>query len=208
MCFGGGRLWSGMAGGNALDRGDRQFVVYPPTIANTYHHLYKDIYNMWSIAKRAFATAAAETATGGTRQLRVTIVCPHQTFIKDTVARQVNVSTEDGDLGILAGHLPMVLQLRPGVIEVVPGADQADGNAKAVRLFGSGGFATVNPDSSLQVAAMEAVPVEQIDGERVKAGLAEAEQMAGKAQTEEEKMEAGIQLMVYKAMLAAVEKKP
>lgn len=158
---------------------------------------------MWSIARRAFATAA-DTAAAGSRQLRVTVVCPHETFIKDVVARQVNVSTEDGDLGILAGHLPMVLQLRPGVIEVIPAADQ--NSTKPVKLFGSGGFATVNPDSTLQVASMEAVPVDHIDGQRVRAGLQEAEQMVSRAKSDEEKVEAGIHVMCYKAMLAAVDK--
>lgn len=159
---------------------------------------------MWSaLLRRGYSTAAASAAEGA-KQLRVSVVCPHQTFIKDVIARQVNVSTEDGDLGILAGHLPMVLQLRPGLIEVV--SDQQADPSKALKLFASGGFVTVNPDSSLQVAAMEAVPVDQIDGQRVRTGLQEAEQMASKAQSDEEKVEAEIQVMVYKAMLAAVDK--
>lgn len=38
--------------------------------------------------------------------------------MKDQVVGQVNVSSTDGDLGILAGHVPLILQLRPGLVEV------------------------------------------------------------------------------------------
>jgi len=38
--------------------------------------------------------------------------------MKEQVVGQVNLSTTDGDLGILAGHVPVILQLRPGLVEV------------------------------------------------------------------------------------------
>lgn len=31
---------------------------------------------------------------------------------------QVNLSTTDGDLGILANHVPAILQLKPGLVEI------------------------------------------------------------------------------------------
>lgn len=46
--------------------------------------------------------------------------------MKDQVVGQVNVSSTDGDLGILAGHVPLILQLRPGLVEVF-----SDGPASA-----------------------------------------------------------------------------
>lgn len=35
-----------------------------------------------------------------------------------TVVEQVNLTTTDGDMGVLAGHVPSILQLRPGLLEV------------------------------------------------------------------------------------------
>jgi F-type H+-transporting ATPase subunit delta len=144
----------------------------------------------------------ADVSKTDTNRLCLTLVAPHQTFIKDRVVKQVNLSTEDGDVGILAGHLPMVLQLRPGVIEVFNDDEQKG----TERFFESGGFATINPDSSLQIAVMEAVTLDQIDHKLVESGLTEAEALAAKAKSDEEKVEAAIQLQVYKAMSVALGK--
>lgn len=151
-----------------------------------------------SIIKRHYDVDAA-TKTG----LRLTLAAPHQIFAKDSLVKQVNLSTEEGDVGVLAGHLPMVLQLRPGLIEIIP---EDGGGGSSSRYFASGGFATVNPDSSLQVGAMEAVPLEQLDDNRVMQGLAEAERMVQAARTPEDQAEADIHLQVYKAMAGALTK--
>lgn len=34
---------------------------------------------------------------------------------------------------------------------------------KIIRILGSGGFAIVNPDSSMQITAIEAAPLDQLD---------------------------------------------
>lgn len=101
-----------------------------------------------------------------------------QTFYSRTVVQQVNLTTSDGDMGILADHVPIVEQLVPGVVEVVFDA------GKSEKLFGwlpcsrrvrrqltllseivSGGFLAVNPDSTCNITAVEAVPLDQIDFE-------------------------------------------
>lgn len=53
-----------------------------------------------------------------------------QTFYSRTVVQQVNLTTSDGDMGILADHVPIVEQLVPGVIEIVFDA------GKSEKLFG------------------------------------------------------------------------
>ena len=106
----------------------------------------------------------------------------------------------------------MVLQLRPGVVQVIADAGAGQGgkgtNASNIpnKYFVSGGFATVNPDSTLQVAAMEAVPVDQLDKQRVEDGLKEAERLAANAKTDQDRVESAIHLQVYKAMLEAINK--
>ena len=66
------------------------------------------------------------------------------------------MSTTDGDLGILAGHVPVVLELKPSVLTLLNGAE-------SLKYFVSGGFAIVNPDSSLNINAVEAVTLDELD---------------------------------------------
>ena len=59
-------------------------------------------------------------------------------------------------MGILAKHVPAILELRPGVIELL-------GLSNTDKFFISGGFAVVNPDSTLNINAVEAVPLADLD---------------------------------------------
>lgn len=65
------------------------------------------------------------------------------------------MSTTDGDMGILAGHVPIVVELKPSVVTLI-GQDTK-------KFFVSGGFAIVNPDSSLNINAVEAVTLDELD---------------------------------------------
>jgi F-type H+-transporting ATPase subunit epsilon len=68
---------------------------------------------------------------------------------------QVDLPGSEGDLGVLAGHAPLVTALRPGIIVVFrEGGD--------LRVVVNGGFAEVGP-SGLTVLADMAVPVEEFD---------------------------------------------
>lgn len=106
------------------------------------------------LKNRRFATAA--------QQLLVNFTLPHQVYIpnKAILANkpllQVNASTTDGDMGILVGHVPTIAQLKPSVLSLV----HAD---KTEKYFVSGGFLCINPDSSLNINAVEAVPLKELD---------------------------------------------
>jgi F-type H+-transporting ATPase subunit epsilon len=68
---------------------------------------------------------------------------------------QVDLPGSEGDLGVLAGHAPLVTTLRPGIIVVFrEGGD--------LRVVVNGGFAEVGP-AGLTVLADMAVPVEEFD---------------------------------------------
>lgn len=58
-----------------------------------------------------------------------------QAFAKDLPVHQVNISTTDGDCGILAGHVPSIFQLEPGLVEVFEGGPA--GAAKKSFFFGT-----------------------------------------------------------------------
>ncbi|KAG0002622.1 delta subunit of the central stalk of mitochondrial F1F0 ATP synthase, atp16 [Entomortierella chlamydospora] len=143
---------------------------------------------------RSYATEAA--ATG----LRLTFAVPHQTIYKDASVAQVNIAAVSGDMGILASHVPSIEQLRPGVIEVLEGASSK-------KFFVSGGFATMNPDSSLNINAIEAFPVEDFSAETIRHNLAEAQRIATSGATEEEKLAAKIEVEVLESLQAAVNAK-
>ncbi len=69
----------------------------------------------------------------------------------------------------------------------------------------------VNPDSTMEVSAMEAAPVDQLDEGAVAAGLAEASRKVAaitSASSDIERAEAAIQHQVYAAMAEAIAKTP
>ncbi|KAJ3008330.1 delta subunit of the central stalk of mitochondrial F1F0 ATP synthase, atp16 [Thoreauomyces humboldtii] len=142
---------------------------------------------------RAYATEAA-----GPAKLRVSFVVPHQTILNNVEATQVNLSSSEGDMGILAEHVPTVAQLKAGTIEVFSPA----GNKK---FFASGGFAIINPDSTLNINAVEAFPLEEIDAEAVRRGADDANRRTSTG-SEADRLIAKVELEVYEALAAAVGK--
>lgn len=76
-------------------------------------------------------------------------------------------------------------------------------------MLASGGFATVNPDSSLQIAGMEIVTLDQLDRKVISEGLAkvQAQQLSSANATAEKKAEIAILSEVYTAMSNALKGK-
>jgi F-type H+-transporting ATPase subunit epsilon len=82
------------------------------------------------------------------------LVSPEKLLFAGDVG-QVDLPGSEGDLGVLAGHAPLVTALRPGIIVVYrEGGD--------IRVVVNGGFAEVGP-AGLTVLADMAVPVEDFD---------------------------------------------
>ena len=65
----------------------------------------------------------------------------------------------------------------------------------------------MNPDSSLNINAIEAFPVEEFSAEAVRTGLAEAQRLANSSATEEEKVAAKVEVEVYEALQVALNAK-
>jgi F-type H+-transporting ATPase subunit delta len=72
------------------------------------------------------------------------------------------------------------------------------------QFFVSSGSVTINEDSSVQILAEEAHPVEDLDLGEAKKVLAEAQSDLGKAGTEVEKAEAQIAVEVAEELVKAL----
>jgi F-type H+-transporting ATPase subunit epsilon len=96
----------------------------------------------------------------------VSLVCPEAlVFVGD--ADQVDLPGAEGDLGVLAGHSPIVTALRPGIVRVI-----ADGrDEKFVILGGVAEFSA----SSLNVLADSASPIDAFDVAELKAKIEDME---------------------------------
>lgn len=105
--------------------------------------------------------------------MQLTIITPEKTAY-DGEADYVVLNTEDGEIGILPGHLPLVTLLRPGDVQVEKGGQREF-------LAVDKGFAEVS-DDRIRVLTEAAIDVDEIDleavakaEERARRFLAEAE---------------------------------
>jgi len=85
---------------------------------------------------------------------RFDLVAPDN-FVFTGQVSQVDLPGIEGDMGVLAGHAPLVTTLRPGIIVIYTEGVQQ-------RLVVSGGFAEVGP-GGLTVLANMAVPQDEFD---------------------------------------------
>ncbi|KDQ21699.1 hypothetical protein BOTBODRAFT_26127 [Botryobasidium botryosum FD-172 SS1] len=143
--------------------------------------------------RRGYAEAASNEA------LKVSLVLPHQPLYNSSDAVQVNISAASGDMGILANHVPSVEPLKAGVIEII----EQSGTKK---WFASGGFATVHPNNTLTINAIEAAPLDDFALEAVRQNLAEVQKVLAGNASEHEKVEARVELDVYEALQHALSK--
>ncbi|KAJ2911103.1 delta subunit of the central stalk of mitochondrial F1F0 ATP synthase, atp16 [Coemansia aciculifera] len=146
----------------------------------------------------ASETAAASTPAAG--RLVVNFALPHAVVLKGTEVNQVDLSAVSGDLGILADHVPTIEQLKPGVIDIIFDAGSA-------KYFVSGGFAIMNPNSVLNINAVEAFKLEDIDPQAVAANLAESQRLASSAKDEATKEAAAIEIELYESIQTALSAK-
>ncbi|KAM9916623.1 hypothetical protein OXX59_009854, partial [Metschnikowia pulcherrima] len=125
--------------------------------------------------------------------LKLSLALPHQTLYSESEVQQVNLPSVNGDLGILANHIPIVEQLRPGLLEIISKGGETE------QYFVSGGLATVQPGNKLTVSAIEAFKPEQFDAQEIKTLIADAQKRAQSADATEA-AEAGIELEVLEAL--------
>lgn len=98
--------------------------------------------------------------------LTVELITPEKVAVKDLAAEFVVLPALEGEMGVLPGHEPFMVQLLSGMIRVTEGGE--------IRHFSiSGGFAQVL-DDRVSVFAETAETAAEIDVERAKQSLERA----------------------------------
>merc|ERR1712034_113259 len=133
--------------------------------------------------------------------LSLTFGTPREAFFDGVGVNQVDVPSTTGCFGLLANHVPVIACLKPGVLTVY----SSDG--KSDQFFVSSGTVTMNNDSSCQILAEEAAPLDRFDVASTKSNLELANQALAKASGEEEKAAAQVEADAYISILEALEKK-
>jgi F-type H+-transporting ATPase subunit epsilon len=106
------------------------------------------------------------------------LVSPERLLLS-TDADMVTIPGADGYMGVMAGHMPLVSTLRPGMIDVLAGG-------KDERFFIRGGFAEVSP-TKLTVLAEEAIPMSEMDIAVLDQRIRDAEEDLAAAKTDQER---------------------
>jgi len=141
-----------------------------------------------NIAKRGYADEMSFTFAAG-----------NQVFYNGVSVRQVDVPSFSGAFGILPKHVPTLAVLKPGVVTVM----ENEGAAK--KYFVSSGTVTINDDSSVQVLAEEACPVDNLDLSAARDVLNKAQSQLSSATTDLARAEGQIAVEVGEALVKACE---
>jgi F-type H+-transporting ATPase subunit epsilon len=125
------------------------------------------------------------------------LVSPEKLLFSQEV-EMVVVPGADGDLGVLAGHAPVISTLRPGTIAVF------ENGAVSERIFVAGGFAEVTPERCT-VLAEEAMPFAEIDRAAVEKMLSDLRDDLSAAQEDTERRTLSARIAVQEAKLSALD---
>ncbi len=110
--------------------------------------------------------------------LNFELVSPEKLLLSEEVA-SVTVPGTEGDFTVFAQHAPVLSTMRPGVVDV-----QKDSGEE--RIFVRGGFAEVNP-AGLTILAEEAIPLADLDRDRLAQHIQDAQEDVDDAQDDEKK---------------------
>lgn len=119
------------------------------------------------------------------------LVSPERVLLSEDVEHVVLPGAE-GDLGVLPGHSPVVVTLRPGTISVI-------GGEKTRKIFVKDGFAEFTPDT-LNVLAEQAVNLDGVERSEIDELIATAEKELADASDDAKRYMANAALDALRAM--------
>lgn len=100
-------------------------------------------------------------------QFKLRIITPDRVFYEGN-AKMVEFNTTEGEIGVLPGHIPMTVVIKPGILTITE-----EDETKAAALHA--GFVEILQDSVTVLAEIVEWPTE-IDAERAEAALQRAEE--------------------------------
>jgi F-type H+-transporting ATPase subunit epsilon len=125
------------------------------------------------------------------------LVSPEQKLISEQ-AYQVTIPGEEGDVGVRAGHMALVMTVRPGVVEVMRSE-----NSTTEKIFIAGGFADIS-QTNCTLLAEQAVPLANLNADKLSAEIANLNEHITLADTADERASLNKKLVIVSAMLDAV----
>jgi len=108
------------------------------------------------------------------KKFNIEILTPERSFYKGGISELI-LNTTDGEIGIMANHIPMVVALKSGSIKISE-------NGRWREAAGSDGFAEITPDGVIVLAQTVEWP-DEIEENRVNAILAKASEQARQAKS-------------------------
>ena len=124
------------------------------------------------------------------------LVSPEKLLFSGEV-ESVVVPGLEGDFEVMKDHAPLMSTLKPGIAVV------HENPAKTMRLFVRGGFVEVSA-SGLTILAEEALPIEELNAERIAQEIKNAEEDVADAKSEAGKRDAREKLEQLKELKAAL----
>jgi len=129
------------------------------------------------------------------RRFDLRIITPDRVFLEDT-ADMVEFNTTEGEIGVLPGHIPLTVIVKPGILTIYKGEEY-----KVAALHA--GFAEILPDSITILAEIIEWP-EEIDTHRAEEAKARAEERLHSKTPETDVMRAETALKRAVARIKAV----
>ncbi len=129
--------------------------------------------------------------------IKVEIVTP-KGYAYSGEVELVNIPTEEGEMGVLENHMPVMSSLKPGLVYF-------NGN-KEEGFFVTEGFVEVTP-KKVNILAEEATPIGEIDPGEVKKKYEEIVKKLAAAKSMEELREIEKEREIYETLLALVVRK-
>ncbi|XP_065185149.1 ATP synthase subunit delta, mitochondrial-like [Sycon ciliatum] len=142
----------------------------------------------------------AEKADEKKDSILLTFGSPGEAFYNGVEVSSVDAVTMAGHVGLTPNHVPTLGSLVPSILSVF------DKDGRESKYFVSSGGLTVNFDSSVQILAEEAVPLDQLDAQAIKTGAEAARAQLNSARSDREQAEAQINVSAWDALAVAVGK--
>jgi F-type H+-transporting ATPase subunit epsilon len=131
-------------------------------------------------------------------QFAFDLVSPERKLVSDHVW-QVVVPGSMGDLGVRAGHMSLVVSLRPGIVEIT----RHNASTDIEKFFVAGGFADINAQQCT-ILAEEAVPVQNLKIDVLESQLQKLQEQLAISDQDSEKTRLRERIEIVQTMISAV----